>query len=206
MAVGAIRLAGGGRPARGTVGERDMGHKGYRRDGLTPEKKGKIYEALEKYGTVKDACRVAGISDTTFYRHEKKDPEFRSICAAARSKSSGQIEILAWERGVTGIEEEVIHYGKVVGVRRKRSDAVFRMILQASDPDKYGRQGAAMRARIESELRPRIEAEVRAEIAAEQAGERDGNKIFDHLAARLAEIRRENAEKEEKARSANGGS
>jgi AcrR family transcriptional regulator len=178
-----------------------MGHKGYRRDGLTPEKKARVYEGLEKFGTVSDACTFAGISTTTFYRHEKKDAEFRSICAAARSKSAGKIEILAWERGVTGIEEEVIHYGKVVGVRRKRSDAVFRMILQASDPEKYGRQGDVMRARVEKELRARIEAEVRAEME----GPCDAGTIFDKLAARVAEIKRENAEKEARARAANDG-
>lgn len=182
-----------------------MGHKGYRRDGLTPEKKARVYEGLEKYGTVSDACLAAGISTTTFYRHEKKDPEFRSICAAARSKSAGGIEILAWERGVTGIEEEVIHYGKVVGTRRKRSDAVFRMILQASDPEKYGRQGEVMRARIEKELRPRIEAEVRAQIARERGPRRDAKAIFDELAARVAEIKRRKAEKEGRARAANDG-
>ena len=172
-----------------------MGHRGYRRDGLTPAKKALIYEGLERYGTVADACRLAGISTTTFYRHEAKDADFRSLCAAARSKSTGKIELLAWERGVTGIEEEVIHHGKVVGTRRKRSDSVFRLILQASDPEKYGRQGEAMRARIEKTLRARIEAEVRAEIAAERAKAPDAEAIFDRLAARVAEIEREKAEK-----------
>ena len=175
-----------------------MGHKGYRRDGLTPERKARVYEALAKYGTVADACREAGISTTTYYRHEKKDPEFRSLCAAARSKAGAVIELLAWERGVTGIEEEVIHHGKVVGTRRKRSEAVFRMILQASDPEKYGRQGEVMRARIEKELRPKIEAEVRAEMAAREAeSRRDAKGIFDELAARLAEIKAEKAAKAE---------
>lgn len=180
-----------------------MGHKGYRRDGLTPRRKALIYEGLERYGTVADACRVAGVSTTTFYRHEKKDAEFRSICEAARSKCAGVIELLAWERGVTGIEEEVIHHGKVVGTRRKRSDAVFRMILQASGPEKYGRQGEVMRARIEKELRSRIEAEVRAQIEREQGPRRDAKAIFDELAARVAQIKREKAEAE--ARERGGG-
>jgi AcrR family transcriptional regulator len=175
-----------------------MTHRGYRRDGLTPARKARLYEALEKYGTVKDACRAAGISDTTFYRHEKKDSEFRSLCAAARSKAASPIAILAWERGVTGIEEPVIHYGKVVGTRRRRSDAIFRMILMASDPEKYGAQGAVLRARIEKELRPRIEAEVRAEIAARAAQSAVAvTSLFDRLAERVREIKREKAEEEE---------
>jgi AcrR family transcriptional regulator len=183
-----------------------MGHKGYRRDGLTPERKARVYEGLERFGTVADACRAAGISTTTFYRHEKKDAEFRSICAAARSKAAARIELLAWERGVTGIEEEVIHYGKVVGTRRKRSDAVFRMILQASDPEKYGRQGEAMRARIEKELRAKIEAEVRAEIAAAaEASRRDAGELFDELAERIARMEAEEIAEEARGRAGSGG-
>jgi AcrR family transcriptional regulator len=182
-----------------------MAHRGYRRDGLTPAVKLKVYAALERYGTVKDACRKAGISDTTFYRHEKKDAEFRSLCAAARSKAAAPIALLAWERGVTGIEEPVYHYGKRVGTRRRRSDAVFRMILMASDPEKYGRQGAVLRAKVEKELRPVIEAEVRAEIAARAAAAAANVKsLFDRLSERLAEMA-ERDEAEEAPRLAAGG-
>ena len=53
-----------------------MAHRGWKRDGFTPAKKAKALEALGKYGNVADACRVAGISDTTFYRHLNKDPDF----------------------------------------------------------------------------------------------------------------------------------
>lgn len=170
----------------------------YRHDGLTPAKKARVYEALAKYGTVKDACRAAGISDTTFYRHEKKDPEFRSLCAAARSKAGTPIAILAWERGVTGIEEPVFHYGKVVGTRRRRSDGVFKMILMASDPETYGRQGAVLRAKVEKELRPVIEAEVRAEIAALEAqAAAEVGSLFDRLAERVAEMELEELEEAE---------
>ncbi|HEY0112172.1 MAG TPA: hypothetical protein VGB59_03360 [Allosphingosinicella sp.] len=149
-----------------------MAHKGYRRDGFTPEKRKAFLAALAKYGTIADACRTARISTTSFYRLEKKDPHFRSLAEAARSMAGADIETLAWERGVTGIEEEVIHYGKVVGTRRKRSDAVFRMILQAAKPNKYGRmsRGGETRKQIEKRvrkaLREEVEKEVRAELGA----------------------------------------
>jgi hypothetical protein len=183
--------AGGGGGAalaegRGSTGS---GHKGYRRDGFTPEKKKICIAALEQYGTIADACRTAKISDTSFYRHHRKDAAFRGQCEAALAKASSQIETLAWERGVTGIEEEVIHYGKVVGKRRKRSDAVFRMILQASNPDKYGRAGAALRARIEAQLRPEIEARIRAEIDAEMAEEVADGKVAERIHRKLEKVR-----------------
>ncbi len=68
---------------------------------------------------------------------------------------------------MTGIEEPVIHYGKLVGTRIRRSDAIFRMLLMASNRKKYGRMGAVKRKEIEKELRARIKAELRAEIEAE---------------------------------------
>ena len=146
-------------------------HRGYRRDGFTPERKKACVAALADYGTIADACRVAGISTTSFYRHEKKDPAFRSQCEAARAKAASNLEILAWERAVTGIEEPIICYGKTVGTRRKRSDMLFKLILQAANPEKYGhplgrsgnRDIAELRRRIEAELRPKIEAELRAQ-------------------------------------------
>jgi AcrR family transcriptional regulator len=181
---------------------------GWKKGGFTPAKKAACLEALGSGGSVEEACRAAKISPTTFYKHEKKDPGFASLCRAARARSGGAVslETLAWERGVTGVEEEVVQGGKVVGVRRKRSDTVFRMLLEGADPLRFGLSIRKLRAKIEKELRPRIEAEVRAEMAERQrASRRDSRAIFDELSARLTEIEQEKAETEKRARAAGGG-
>lgn len=136
-----------------------------KRDGFTAAKRQAFVAALATHGTIADACRIAGVSTTTFYRHEKRDADLASLCRAARAQAAGNLETLAWERGVTGIEEPVVQGGKVVATRRRRSDAIFRLILQASNPKKYGRMAAARRKEVEKEVRKRIEREVRAEIA-----------------------------------------
>lgn len=178
---------------------------GWKCNGFTPAKKAACLDALGRGVTVAEACVEASISPTTFYRHEKKDPEFSSWCRAARARSGGTaaLETLAWERGVTGIEEPVVQGGKVVGTRRRRSDSVFRMLLEGADGGRFAIPVKALRARIEKELRPQIEAEVRAEIAKARGPRRDAKEIFDELAARVAEIKREKALKEERARAAN---
>jgi len=147
-----------------------------RRDGFTAQKRKAFVAALARYGTVKDACRVTGVSDTTFYRHEKRDPDLASQCAAARARCAAKLEAIAWERATVGGDETVIRGGKVVQVRRKPSDAMLRLVMQASDPDRYGGtmsrssdEIGALRRRIEAELRPKIEAEMRARIEAEYA-------------------------------------
>ncbi len=180
---------------------------GWKCDGFTPAKKAACLEALGRGVTVAEACRAAKISPTTFYRHEKKDPEFSSWCRAARARSGGTaaLETLAWERGVTGIEEPVVQGGKIVGTRRRRSDSVFRMLLEGAEGGRFAAPAKALRARIEKELRPKIEAEVRAEIAAQARGsKRDAKAIFDELAERVAEIKRSKAE-EATRRAANDG-
>ena len=147
-----------------------------RRDGFTAEKREAFVAALARYGTVKDACRVTGVSDTTFYRHEKRDPGFKARCAAAREQCAAKLEAIAWERATVGADETVIRGGKVVQVKRKPSDAMLRLVMQASDPERYGGtmsrssdEIGALRRRIEAELRPKIEAEMRAKMEAEFA-------------------------------------
>jgi len=138
-------------------------------DGFTAKKRRKFIKTLARTGCWADAARVAGISKETARRWRGKDARFASLCAAAIDKAAGHIETLAWERGVTGIEEPVIHHGKQVGTRIKRSDAIFRMLLMASNREKYGRMGAVDRKAVEREVRAKVEAEARAaEVPIEQ--------------------------------------
>jgi hypothetical protein len=156
---------------------------GFRRrsDGFGAEKREAFVAALARYGTVKDACRVTKVSRTTFYRHEKRDAGFMARCRAAREECGERLEALAWERATVGADETVIRGGEVVQVKRKPSDAMLRLLMQASAPERFGptmgrgggpgggEDDAALRRRIEAELRPRIEAEMRAKIEAEVA-------------------------------------
>jgi hypothetical protein len=142
------------------------------------------------------------VSDTTFYKHLNKDPDFARLCETARASAARPIETLAWQRAVEGTAETIIRGGEVVQIKVKPSDSLMRMMLQASNPKKYGRmsRGGASRRQIEKklrlslekELRPIIEAQVRAEIAErEAAAAEDVKSLFDRLSERVAEIRRE---------------
>lgn len=165
---------------------------GWKKGGFTPAKKAACLEALALGATVAEACRDAAISPTTFYKHEKKDPEFASLCRAARARSGGRVslETMAWERGVTGVEEAVVQGGKVVGTKRRRSDAVFKMLLEGGDSGRYGPQVKALREKIEKELRPRIEAELRAEQAASKPSAEDRRRLRQEFDGMLSEFNR----------------
>lgn len=146
-----------------------MTHRGWRRDGFTPAKKAAAVEAMAKYGNVTDAARAAGVSDTTFYRHLDKDADFARLCEIARSQASQPLETLAWQRATEGAPEKTIRNGEVVQIKVKPSDAMMRLLLQASNPKKYGRlsRGGPTRKQIERKLRSKIEAEVRAKVQGE---------------------------------------
>ena len=158
----------------------------YRRDGFTASKRRKFLKTLAKTGCISDAAKVARISTTTVDRWRNKDARFAALCDAAIDKAGGHIETLAWERAVTGIEETVIHYGKVVGTRIKRSDSIFRMLLMASNRKKYGRMGAVKDKAREKELRKQIEREIRARIASEEP---TIEQVREDVLARIAAIR-----------------
>lgn len=164
--------AGGERKARmgarldAACGEAGVASVRARFDGFTARKRRRFIAILARTGCWSDAARVAGISRETARRWRGKDARFASLCAAAIDRASSHIETLAWERGVTGIEEPVIHHGKQVGVRIKRSDSIFRMLLIASNKEKYGRMGAVGRKAVERKLRPQIEKEVRGSLRA----------------------------------------
>jgi hypothetical protein len=110
------------------------------------------------------------------------------LCRAARARAGGaSLDTLAWQHGVTGVEEDIVQGGKVVGRRLKRSDAVFRMILAGGESGLYGPAVKALREKIEKQLRPRIESEVRAEIQARKLPARELRK---QLEAKLADFNR----------------
>ncbi len=156
-----------------------------RGDGFTPVKRRKFLKVLAKTGCVSDGARVAGISTVTVDRWRRRDAVFSQACEAALQIASSHIETLAWERAVTGIEEPIWNYGKQVGTRIKRSDSVFRLLLQASNRKKFGRQGAAGVKALTARARKRIEAEVRADIA---AGQPDRDELVRELKLRLMTI------------------
>jgi hypothetical protein len=150
----------GGEPARGPR---------WRIDGFTPEKRRVFLAALGRFGCITDAARVAGVSTQTVGRHRKKWADFARACETARLQAAGPLEALAWERAVVGAETIVVRNGEVVEVRKKPSDAMLRLILQASDPEKFGspnRGGGETARQMEKRLRRQIEKEIREQIAA----------------------------------------
>jgi hypothetical protein len=148
-------------------------------DGFTPEKRRRFVAALQQTGCLADAARAARVSTETARRWRRKDAEFARQCAAASAAAAAPLETIAWQRAVIGAEEKVIRDGVVVQIKVKPSDAMLRLLLQAADPDKYGRMSPG------GETKHQIEARVRREIAAEEESPEEALATF---LAKLEEI------------------
>lgn len=158
-----------------------------RRDAFAGEKRRKFLKALAKTGCIAEACRAARISRETAYAHERQDPEFARHCEMARAMSETEVELEAWQRGVIGIEEPVFAYGKMVGTRVRRSDAILRLLLQGSNLKKYGPQPRISRQRILKAERKEMEKE------AERKAEARVMKIIQEVIRRREAEQREDA-------------
>jgi hypothetical protein len=134
-----------------------------RHDAFTAKRKREFLRALAKTGCIADACRLTGVAKRTVYNHQGQDAEFLRYCALALRMCETPLELTAWQRAVEGVEEEYAVAGKVM--RRTRYDAsLLRLLLQASNPKKYGPRPGFSRKRVLKHERKQMEREIRAEV------------------------------------------
>ena len=142
-----------------------------RHDAFTEVRKAGFLTVLVKTGCILDACRAAGVAARTVYRHQESDPRFAEHCSAALRMAATPIELTAWQRAVEGVEQEFACGGQV-HVRRRYDAGLLRLLLQGSNPKKYGPRPGFKRKRILRHERKQMEREIRAEIAAQYKGGR----------------------------------
>lgn len=87
-------------------------------------------EALAQLGCVRDACRAVGLSKTSAYRLYDQDPGFAAAWERALTTIRPSLEETAYQRAVIGWVEPVLHGGKLVGVRRRFSDGLLRLLIE----------------------------------------------------------------------------
>jgi hypothetical protein len=139
-----------------------------RHDAFTEARKSGYLRALVKCGCILDACRLTGVAPQTVYRHQRNDPSFFENCRIALRVAGTPAELTAWSRAVEGVEQEFACGGQV-HVRRRYSDGLLRLLLQGSNPKKYGPHPGFTRKRILKHERKQMEREIRAGIAEEMA-------------------------------------
>lgn len=96
--------------------------------------------ALAQLPVVRNACEAAGIDRCTAYRARKKDADFARSWREALDEGMDTVELEAFRRGVAGVDEPLVHAGRVVGTRRAYSDGLLVLVLEARRPEVYARR------------------------------------------------------------------
>ena len=166
-----------------------------RHDAFTEARKHVFLKALIKTGCLLDACRATGIAPKTAYRHQESDPRFAHNCRTALRMAATPLELTAWTRAVEGVEREFACGGQV-HVRRIYSDSLLRLLLQGSNPKKYGTRPGFTRRQLAKADRKRIEREVRAEMRDLKSQLRaDEGQVAESIMAKLDVLDRREAPK-----------
>jgi hypothetical protein len=91
---------------------------------------GMFLEMLEQTASVRDACRAVSLSKTSAYRLYEQDAGFAAAWDRALAAIRPSLEETAYQRAVIGWEEPVFHAGQIVGVRRRFSDGLLRLLIE----------------------------------------------------------------------------
>jgi AcrR family transcriptional regulator len=147
--------------------ERGPDGRRIRHDAFTERRKHEFLRALVKAGTIEDAARAVGVNPRTIYRHQENDPLFFDHTRVALRMAATPIELTAWQRAVEGVEQEFACGGQI-HVRRRYDAGLLRLLLQGSNPKKYGARPGFKRKRLYRHEKKQMEKEVRSEIASRQ--------------------------------------
>ena len=83
-----------------------------RHDGFGEERKLLFLTALRQGASVLHACALVGISNRTAYNHRRRDPGFAKAWRLSRGAHTLPLELVAFQRAVEGVEEQVYRHGK----------------------------------------------------------------------------------------------
>lgn len=107
---------------------------------FTPTKRNKFLKTLERTGNKNSAAAHAGVSRATVYALMSRNESFRAKVEMAHDKHTASLEEEVMRRAVDGVDEDIYFKGKVVGSKKNFSDALLQKVLEAADPERYGKR------------------------------------------------------------------
>ena len=104
-----------------------------RRDGWTEERRKIFIAVLRESGCVLDACRVAGMSDTSAYRLRERDPDIAAQWDDAVANARRGLVAVAHQHAVVGKETVIYRNGEEVERRVAPSDSILALLIKRGD-------------------------------------------------------------------------
>lgn len=130
--------------------------------GWTAERQRIFIERLSLTGNVGEACALAGLSSTSFYRLCTRvgADSFVRAFHAARMLAGTRGSAIAWDRAVNGRVERFYKNGELVMERRIPSDYLLTWLLSRLDPLTFGSPAAKAHALANGDPLARARAEL----------------------------------------------
>lgn len=104
-----------------------------RHDGWTEERTQRFFDVLGHTGCVRDASRVAGVSNVAAYRMKRRFPLFAAAWDEALGRAGQGLIAVAYKRAVEGRETIIIRKGEEYERRIAPSDAMLGLLLKRGD-------------------------------------------------------------------------
>ena len=119
-----------------------------RHAGWTAERQRIFIERLSLTGNVGEACALAGLSSTSFYRlcNRPGADSFVKAMRHARLLAATRGSAIAWDRAVNGRVERFYKNGELMMERRIPSDYLLTWLLSRLDPATFGSPAAKAHA------------------------------------------------------------
>jgi hypothetical protein len=115
-----------------------------RHDGWTEERTQRFFDTLGHTGCVRDASRVAGVSNVAAYRMKRRFPLFAAAWDDALARAGQGLIAIAYKRAVEGRETVIIRNGEEYERRiNPPSDAMLGLLIKRGDLAGGGAGGAA---------------------------------------------------------------
>ncbi|MEP0392060.1 MAG: hypothetical protein ABJ205_14370 [Erythrobacter sp.] len=152
-----------------------------RRDGWTEERQRAFIEALADTGSVAAACKSVDMSQPGAYylRRQKGAESFREAWRKALDLGVQQLEDVAMDRALNGVEVPVYSYGELIGTRKVYNDRLLMFILRNRAPERFGGGsgnlkglnaiGKMEKRRLKKKWREELRAEWDAELEASRS-------------------------------------
>lgn len=104
-----------------------------RHDGWTSDRTQRFLDTLAHTGCVRDAARVAGVSNAAGYRLKKRFPLFSTAWDDALARAQQGLIAIAYQRAVQGKETVIIRNGAEYERRIAPSDAMLGLLVKRGD-------------------------------------------------------------------------
>lgn len=108
----------------------------FRHDGWTPDRIERFLEALRSTASIKDACRIVGMSRQSAYNlyNREDSAHIRKAWDEALRACTNVLATTAFDRAVNGTEEQVYYKGEFVGWRDRYDNRHLQWMLRVRDP------------------------------------------------------------------------